>query len=162
MAEPSTTDRYLQIGEAAERAQLTQRTLRYYEEKGLLKSPTRMDGGFRLYSAEDMERVERIRELKDLLGFSLAEIKEMLEAEDVRLQIKAGWRTDADAAEKAAQIRRAREVTLHQIELIDQKMERMAAMRSVLADRVKKHDEMLARWAEATAEPTTAATPRSS
>lgn len=156
MAEPTAPDRYLQIGEAAERAQLTQRTLRYYEEKGLLNPPTRMDGGFRLYSNEDMERVDRIRELKDLLGFSLAEIKEMLEAEDVRLQIKAGWRTDADAAEKAAQIRRAREVTLHQIEMIDQKMERMAAMRNVLEARVKKHDEMLARWAESSGEPASA------
>lgn len=162
MAEPATTERYLQIGEAAERAQLTQRTLRYYEEKGLLKPPTRMEGGFRLYSHEDMQRIERIRELKDLLGFSLAEIKDMLEAEDIRLQIKAGWRTDADAAEKAAQIRRAREVTLHQIELIDQKMERMAAMRNVLAERVKKHDEMLARWAETPTEPAAAGTPRTS
>lgn len=162
MAEPATPERYLQIGEAAERAQLTQRTLRYYEEKGLLKPPTRMEGGFRLYSQEDMQRIERIRELKDLLGFSLAEIKDMLEAEDIRLQIKAGWRTDADAAEKAAQIRRAREVTLHQIELIDQKMGRMAAMRNVLAERVKKHDEMLARWAESPAEPAAAGTPRTS
>jgi DNA-binding transcriptional MerR regulator len=162
MAEPATTERYLQIGEAAERAHLTQRTLRYYEEKGLLKPPTRMEGGFRLYSQEDMQRIERIRELKDLLGFSLAEIKDMLEAEDIRLQIKVGWRTDADAAEKAAQIRRAREVTLHQIELIDQKMGRMAAMRNVLAERVKKHDEMLARWAESPAEPAAAGTPRTS
>ena len=67
---------YFQIGEAAERTSLTQRTLRYYEEKGLLKTPTRMDGGFRLYSDEDLDRLERIKELKDLLGFSLADIKE--------------------------------------------------------------------------------------
>ena len=80
---------FLQIGEASERAQTTQRTLRYYEEKGLLNPPQRMMGGFRLYSPEDMERVERIRQLKDLLGFSLAEIKEMLEADDIRLQVRA-------------------------------------------------------------------------
>jgi len=149
MTEATVNEPYLQIGEAAERAQLTQRTLRYYEEKGLLKPPTRMEGGFRVYTDDDMQRLERIRELKDLLGFSLAEIKEMLEAEDVRLQIKSGWRSDADAAEKAEQIRRAREVTLQQIELLEYKMDRMAAMRMVLVERVKKHDEMLARWAEA-------------
>jgi DNA-binding transcriptional MerR regulator len=149
MTDATANEPYLQIGEAAERAQLTQRTLRYYEEKGLLTPPTRMEGGFRVYTDGDMQRLERIRELKDLLGFSLAEIKEMLEAEDVRLQIKSGWRSDADAAEKAEQIRRAREVTIQQIELLDHKMERMAAMRTILADRVKKHDEMLARWAEA-------------
>ncbi len=150
---PESTDqpRFLQIGEAAERANLTQRTLRYYEEKGLLAPPTRMEGGFRLYSPEDMERIERIRQLKELLGFSLAEIKEMLDAEDVRLQIRAGWRADADAAEKAEKLRRAREVTLHQIQLIDQKMEKMASMRDQLAERIKRYDEALLRYSEATA-----------
>ena len=83
-----------------------------------------MDGGFRLYSADDMERVERIRQLKDLLGFSLAEIKEMLEADDVRLQVRAEWNRDADAAEKAARLRTSREVTLSQLNLLEQKMAR--------------------------------------
>src|SRR5690349_6152872 len=148
---------FLQIGEASERAQLTQRTLRYYEEKGLLNPPTRMDGGFRLYSSEDMERVERIRQLKELLGFSLAEIKEMLEAEDVRLQIRAGWRKDADAEEKREKARIAREVTAQQLSLIDQKMEKMASLRAEIAERVRKYDEILQRYAEAQeGEPATA------
>ncbi|MBI2764403.1 MAG: MerR family transcriptional regulator [Chloroflexi bacterium] len=142
---------YLQIGDAAERTELTQRTLRYYEEKGLLKPPTRMDGGFRLYSAEDIERIGRIKQLKDLLGFSLADIKEMLEAEDVRSQIKAEWDKDADAAEKAERIRAARQMTLKQIALIDQKMRQMAEMRALLAERLAKHDALLLQW---TGEPT--------
>ena len=148
MAESASTERFLQIGEAAERASLTQRTLRYYEEKGLLSPPTRMDGGFRLYSPEDMERIDRIRQLKELLGFSLAEIKEMMEAEDVRLQIKAGWRKDADADEKADKVRLGREATLQQLTLIDQKMEKMASLRAELAERVRKYDELLLRFAE--------------
>jgi DNA-binding transcriptional MerR regulator len=135
--------RFLQIGEAADRAQVTQRTLRYYEEKGLLQPPTRMEGGFRLYSEEDLERIERIKELRDLLGFSLADIKEMIESEDVRQQIKAEWRRDADSAEKAAKIRQAREVTLAQINLIDQKMARMSQMRDQLAQRTERYDERL-------------------
>ena len=61
----------LQIGEVAERTGVTQRTLRFYEEKGLLRTPTRMDGGFRLYSEEDVKRVEKIRKLQDLLGISV-------------------------------------------------------------------------------------------
>ncbi len=148
MTEAPNGERFLQIGEAAERASLTQRTLRYYEEKGLLNPPTRMDGGFRLYSPEDMERIDRIRQLKELLGFSLAEIKEMLEAEDIRLQIRAEWRKDADAEDKAEKARRAREVTVQQIALIDQKMEKMASLRETLADRVRKYDEILTRVTE--------------
>ena len=49
----------LQIGEVAERTGVTQRTLRFYEEKGLLRPPERMDGGFRLYSEADVKRVEQ-------------------------------------------------------------------------------------------------------
>ncbi|HKS92060.1 MAG TPA: MerR family transcriptional regulator [Tepidiformaceae bacterium] len=148
---PETTEQtqsgYLQIGEAAERSQLTQRTLRYYEEKGLLNPPTRMEGGFRLYSPEDMERIARIRQFKDLLGVSLAEIKELLEADDVRLQIRAEWRRDADSAEKAEKMRRSREVTAQQIALIDQKMANMETMRATLQERIAKYDASLARWA---------------
>jgi DNA-binding transcriptional MerR regulator len=139
---------FFQIGEAADRSGLTQRTLRYYEEKGLLRAPSRMEGGFRLYSEEDIERLERIKELKDLLGFSLADIKEMMEAEDTRLQIKAEWRKDADAAEKAAKLRTSREVTLTQLALLDEKMERMTAMRDELAERIAKYDTLLTQWAE--------------
>ena len=78
-----------QIGEVAERTGVTQRTLRFYEEKELLRPPERMDGGFRLYSDEDVERIEYIRRLQQYLGFTLAEIKEMVEAEDLRQQIIA-------------------------------------------------------------------------
>jgi DNA-binding transcriptional MerR regulator len=105
-----------------------------------------MEGGFRLYSPEDIERIDRIRQMKDLLGFSLAEIKDMIEADDVRLQMRAEWRTDADAAEKAAKVRRAREATLQQIAMLDAKMEKMAEMRRTLAERVEKFDARLKQW----------------
>ena len=74
---------YLQIGEVADRTGVTQRTLRFYEERGLLKPPSRMDGGFRLYSEDDVDRVEQIKRLQSLLGLTLAEIKDMVEAEEV-------------------------------------------------------------------------------
>jgi DNA-binding transcriptional MerR regulator len=143
-----TLEGYLQIGEASAHAEVTQRTLRYYEEKGLLKPPTRMEGGFRLYSPEDMERVERIKELRDLLGFSLADIKEMVEAEDVRTQLRAEWRKDADLAEKITKMQKARELTIQQIALIDDKMMKMAGMRSQLAERLVRYDNWLANNAE--------------
>jgi len=158
MAENSGAGGYLQIGEAADRAQLTQRTLRYYEEKGLLHPPTRMDGGFRLYSSEDMERIDRIRQLKDLLGFSLADIKEMLESDDVRLQIRAEWRRDADTAEKAAKMRQSRGVTLQQLNLLDQKMAKMSEMRTTLAERLQKYDAWIGEWEKTT--PSEAADPQ--
>ncbi len=148
MTAANSESSYFQIGEAADRTSLTQRTLRYYEEKGLLNSPTRMDGGFRLYSVEDIDRLERIKELKDLLGFSLADIKEMLEADDVKTQIRSEWRRDADGAEKAAKIRVAREVTLKQLALLNEKMGKMESMRDQLAERMGKYDTWLLQWSE--------------
>src|SRR5213082_3307618 len=74
----------LQIGEVADRTGVTQRTLRFYEERGLLKPPSRLDGGFRLYSEDDVQRVEQIKRLQRLLGFTLADIKEMVQAEEVK------------------------------------------------------------------------------
>ena len=91
-ATPSSLDameaRY-QIGEVAERTGVTQRTLRFYEEKGLLTPADRMEGGFRLYSEADIAHIELIRKLQQLLGFSLAEIKEMVEAEETRAELRA-------------------------------------------------------------------------
>ena len=86
-----------QIGEVADRTGVTQRTLRFYEEKGLLRPPERMDGGFRLYSDDDVQRIEYIRQLQQYLGFTLAEIKEMVEAEDLRQQIISTFRPDRAA-----------------------------------------------------------------
>src|SRR5438046_9006123 len=89
VAPEAAEEAYLQIGEVAERTGVTQRTLRFYEEKGLLTPPSRMDGGFRLYSEDDVQRVEYIRHLQSLLGLSLADIKDMVEAEGVRSQCRA-------------------------------------------------------------------------
>lgn len=148
MEESPRPGTYLQIGEAADRVQLTQRTLRFYEEKGLLKSPDRMEGGFRLYSPDDVERLERIKQFKDLLGFSLAEIKEMLDADDVREQIRTEWRKEADASEKIEKIRKSREMTVFQLHLIEQKMEKMKSMREVLKERLERYDHLEKQWTE--------------
>lgn len=130
---------YLQIGEVAERTGVTQRTLRFYEEKGLLKPPTRMEGGFRLYSEADIRRLERIRHLQQLLGFPLAEIKEMVDADEVKMQIRAEYRQDAEASEKKAQIQKAIEVTERQYELITQKADAIADMKAKLEERLNTY-----------------------
>src|SRR6186997_3243359 len=104
MADPKTpasrNEPCLQIGEVADRTGVTQRTLRFYEERGLLKPPTRMDGGFRLYSEEDVGRVEQIKRMQNLLGLTLAEIKDMVEAEEIQEELNASYRPDLDIEER--------------------------------------------------------------
>jgi DNA-binding transcriptional MerR regulator len=142
--EAAPEDRALiQIGEVAERTGVTQRTLRFYEEKGLLKPPSRLDGGFRLYSEEDVERVERIKRMQSLLGLSLADIKEMVEAEEVKLQIRATYRRDADVSERQAKIRNAMEVTEHQAAIIDQKLTALQDMKNLLEEKLTQYRSWL-------------------
>jgi len=64
------------IGELAAKVGLTERTIRYYEELGLLESVKRLDGGTRVYTSDDVRRLRFIRKLK-LLGLSLQEMREL-------------------------------------------------------------------------------------
>ncbi|MXS74183.1 MerR family transcriptional regulator [Microbacterium sp. CSI-V] len=73
--------RPMQIGELAERTGLSIRTLRHYDEIGLLRPSDRSEGGFRLYTAEDESRLLLIRRMKPL-GYSLEQMGELLAVVD--------------------------------------------------------------------------------
>jgi DNA-binding transcriptional MerR regulator len=72
----------LTIGEAAAQAGVSTRTLRYYEQRGLMRPGPRSVGGARRYRAADVSRVARIRQLQELLGEDLDHISSVLAAED--------------------------------------------------------------------------------
>ena len=141
---PEREDPYLQIGEVAERTSVTQRTLRFYEEKGLLKPPSRMDGGFRLYSEADVKRVNQIRRLQDLLGVALADIKEMVDAEEMLREIRAQYNPESGVSEKRRQLEKATEVVQAQYAIVQQKMEQMHEMKSQLEERLATFE----RWSD--------------
>lgn len=71
----------MHIGELAEKTGLSLRTIRHYDEVGLLKASARTDGGFRLYTQEDHARLMLIRRMKPL-GFSLDEMMALLKTID--------------------------------------------------------------------------------
>jgi DNA-binding transcriptional MerR regulator len=135
---------YLQIGEVAERLGLTQRTLRYYEELGLLDPPTRMAGGFRLYSARDVARLEQVVRLKQLLGFSLAEIKTILDAQEQLSAIRSAYQADPDTAHRLAALDRAEALVRHQLAMVEQKIAQMTAMRDELREKLHRYDTLRA------------------
>jgi MerR family transcriptional regulator, repressor of the yfmOP operon len=84
--------RELRIGQVAERAGTTPRTIRYYEEIGLLPgSSGREPGSHRLYDEGDVERLEELLKLKDLLGISLDELRELAAAESARATLRREW-----------------------------------------------------------------------
>jgi DNA-binding transcriptional MerR regulator len=76
VATAAPTSPVYRIGELAAKVGVTERTIRYYEERGLLDSVKRLDGGQRVYTADDVRRLKFIQKLK-VLGLSLAEMQEL-------------------------------------------------------------------------------------
>ena len=141
---PARDEPCLQIGEVADRTGVTQRTLRFYEERGLLKPPTRMEGGFRLYSEDDVGRVEQIKRLQSLLGLTLAEIKEMVEAEEVKEELRATYRPDLEVSERIERLRKRIDVTERQYDIISTKLTAMEEMKRDLEEKLERHRTTLA------------------
>jgi len=111
-----------QIGEVAERVGLSLRTVRYYEEVGLLDPVARTQGHFRLFTERDIERLRMIMQMKPT-GFTLEEMREQLEIRD-RLK-----ETDLEPTERAALV------------------ERLAAYAAAAVEKAEKLRKNLA-WAE--------------
>jgi len=84
-------ERLLGIGAAAEKAGVSQRALRYYQQLGLITPCASTPGGLRRYSQDDLARVARIRQLQQLLGLNLDEIAVVLSGEDRMAEIKLAY-----------------------------------------------------------------------
>jgi DNA-binding transcriptional MerR regulator len=90
-------DATLRIGEVAKRTGTTPRTIRYYEEIGLLPDTgERPRGSHRVYREADVERLGDVLRLKDLLGLSLDELRALVEAEDARASLRREWHEGID------------------------------------------------------------------
>ncbi|MGS0685726.1 MerR family transcriptional regulator [Nakamurella sp. GG22] len=87
----------LQIGEVAARTNLSIRTIRHWEEVGLLRPSARSRGGFRLYSEEDVARLRLLRFMKPL-NFSLEQMRELLELRADAVQFASGAQQDLSSA----------------------------------------------------------------
>jgi DNA-binding transcriptional MerR regulator len=139
---------YQRIEQVAARTGLTKRTLRYYEEIGLLPPPTRTEGGYRLYSEADVQQLERIKRLKDLLGFSLAEIRELADAEVQREHVRVAWRQEKDPRARLAWLDRSEELTRRQLRLVEEKLAGLREMQTNLNARLTRIENLRAETRE--------------
>jgi len=97
----ASTGRRLRIGEVAERLGITARTIRYYEEIGLLPAASDRPGGsHRQYGEADVERLAEMLRLKNLLGLSLDELSGLVEAEEARRLLRERWHRTEDPGER--------------------------------------------------------------
>ena len=127
----------LRIGEVAKLTGTTPRTIRYYEEIGLLPAPgDRVPGAHRSYREEDVERLTELLRLKDLLGVSLEELKELVSAEDARAALRREWDSGIEDPVRRRQV-------------LDESLGHIAGQLELVRRRrdefVKLEDELLAR-----------------
>ena len=132
----------LRIGDVAELTGLTQRTIRYYEEVGLLTPPTRTEGDFRLYSRRDVARLSEIVRLKNLLGFSLGEIRKIVEGEETRTQLRSEYQATEDGSVRLSKLNQALEVAQSQLGLVTGKIAQMQELRAELESRIARYERM--------------------
>ncbi len=132
----AVAERTLRIGELAELTGTTPRTIRYYEEIGLLGGGAeRTQGKHRCYTQADIDRVREIVRLRDLLGLSLEQLSKLLEAESAR----AGLRREYQQTESAAERKRILESSLEhigtQLELVRGRLRELTELATELEDK---------------------------
>jgi MerR family transcriptional regulator, repressor of the yfmOP operon len=121
--------RLLRIGEVAERFGLTTRTLRYWEQIGLLHPVGYRQSGERLYSLAELGRITHIRELQELLGLTLAEIGAVLTSEDAVDRARQARQSGAPIVHRLRLLEEAIEAHDRLVERIDDRLARIAAFR---------------------------------
>lgn len=139
----------LRISDAASRVGVSPRTLRYYEELGILTPSGYTAGGERRYQEADLAVLERIIELKDIVGMNLEEIKVFLRSEARLEELRAAYRARKDVPTKTARAQQ-REILQEILDLrealleqLNTKLARLDAFRAELAAKAERVRQLL-------------------
>ncbi len=126
----------LRIGDVARLVGTTPRTIRYYEEIGLLpEAPARPSGGHRTYTEAEVERLREAMRLKSLLGVSLEELRTLLSAEEARAVVRAQLRREDVNPERRREL--LEEALGHldrQLQLVEHRAAELAKLREELCE----------------------------
>lgn len=133
----TSMERQLRIGEVAERLGVTTRTIRYYEERGLLGSDaSRAKGSHRYYGEADVARLQELIRLRDLLGLSLDDLIELAEAEESRAALRDQWHESTNDAQRLRIVDAAIPLVERQLELVNTRRSKLAEFASELETRL--------------------------
>jgi DNA-binding transcriptional MerR regulator len=134
----ATAPRTLRIGELAELTGTTPRTIRYYEEIGLLGGAAeRSLGKHRSYTEADVERVREIIRLRDLLGLSLEQLSQLLEAESARADLRREYHQTESPGERRRILERSLEHIGTQLELVRGRLRELSELADELESKQK-------------------------
>jgi MerR family transcriptional regulator, repressor of the yfmOP operon len=133
-------EKRLKIGEIAKLAGTTPRTIRYYEELGLLpSSASREPGAHRTYDQADVDRLIELKRLRTLLGVTLDGLKDLVEAEDNRAALRREWHEGvADPVRRREILESLDHHAERQLELVRARRDEIAALEAELLSRRKR------------------------
>jgi DNA-binding transcriptional MerR regulator len=139
MSPAATEARPMRIGELAREVGTTPRTIRYYEEIGLLPGTTARDSGkHRNYSQADVERLRELIRLKDLLGVSLEELGELAEAEEARAELRRQFHESDDPDRRTQILTQALGHLDRQLELVRRRKAELEKLEGELSTRKRR------------------------
>jgi MerR family transcriptional regulator, repressor of the yfmOP operon len=128
----------LKIEEVANRTGLTKRTIRYYEELGILAPPERSEGKVRLYTEEHIQAFQKIVNAKEVLGFSLQELQHFISiGNTIEMQCqdyKLHYKNSADQSERKNRLLEIAKNAGEQLELIAHKIEKIHEVQTDLTN----------------------------
>jgi DNA-binding transcriptional MerR regulator len=130
----------LRIGDVARLVGTTPRTIRYYEEIGLLPgAPSRPSGGHRVYTQAEVERLQEVVRMKNLLGVTLEELKALLTAEEARAAVRVELRRDGvDPDRRHALLVEALGHIDRQLELVSRRTAELSKLNDELCESRKR------------------------
>jgi DNA-binding transcriptional MerR regulator len=134
----AATEGKLRIGEVAELTGTTPRTIRYYEEIGLLPGSGREQGKHRSYTEADVERLREIVRLRSLLGLSLEELSRLLEAQAARADLRRKLQQTQQSGERTALLEQALGHITTQLELVRGRRDELEKLEQELVDKRRK------------------------
>jgi DNA-binding transcriptional MerR regulator len=141
----TTSPRTLRIGEVAELTGVTPRTIRYYEEIGLLGGETdRAQGKHRCYTEAEIERLKEIVRLRDLLGLSLEQLSQLLEAESARAHLRREYHETEAPAERQRILRQLGEHIDTQLELVRSRLDELSELAGELESKRQLVEQRIA------------------
>jgi DNA-binding transcriptional MerR regulator len=144
-----SSPRTMRIGEVAELTGTTPRTIRYYEEIGLLSGGTERElGKHRCYSDGDVDRIKEIVRLKDLLGLSLEQLSELLEAESARADIRREYQETDDPERQRALLHQSSGHIANQLALVRGRIAELSRLEADLSERAERVREKLSALGE--------------
>ncbi|MEA2421318.1 MAG: MerR family transcriptional regulator, repressor of the yfmOP operon [Thermoleophilaceae bacterium] len=140
----TSPDKLFRIGEVAALTRTTPRTIRYYEEIGLLpEAEDRASGKRRLYTQADVERLGELIRLRDLLGLSLDDLKRLVEAETARAGLRKRWQQADDPDEQRQILEQSLVHIADQLKLVRARREELERLEAELVSKQRRARSLL-------------------